>query len=277
MKYETIKVQVEGSMPYAHLDIYALDDSPEFYHKSKRPLVLLLPGGGYCMTSDREAEPFAMAFLAKGYDAAILRYSVAPAVYPTALLEAAFAISYLREHAKDYGIDPEQITIEGCSAGGHLAASLAVFWQEKLISDYFGKPSEIFRPNRLILSYPVITSGEHAHRGSFEFLLGDKKDDPEMLEKLSLEKQVTKNCPPTFLWHTYTDDCVPVENSFLFASALKKENIPLEMHIFPEGCHGLGLANEITRDGNGNAVQEECAIWIDLAVRWLGGNCGGVH
>ena len=161
-----------------------------------RPLILLCPGGGYTRTSDREAEPMALKFLAMGYHAAVLRYSCAPAEYPTSLKELAYSIKFLREHAKEWHIDPHKIVVEGCSAGGHLAASLGVFWDEDFLAESQGLSAsehELLRPDGLLLCYPVITSGEFAHRGSFENLLGSRQE--ELGEKLSLEKQVTNKVP----------------------------------------------------------------------------------
>ncbi len=117
------------------------------------------------------------------------------------------------------------------------------------------------------MCYPVITSGEFAHQGSFEHLLGDKYEEKK--EELSLEKCVNKDVPKTFIWHTFTDGCVPVENSLLFATALKRENINTELHIFPEGEHGLSLANDLTLSNWGNEVVPEVEVWIDLATNWL--------
>ena len=146
----------------------------------ERPLVLVCPGGGYEFTSDREAEIVALQFNAMGYHTAVLRYSCTPAVFPTAVLELSKAVAYFREHAGEYCIDPERIAVLGFSAGGHLAASLSVFWN----TEWFAKirkengvdlTAQQIRPDGLILAYPVITSGEHAHRDSFDKLLGEKR------------------------------------------------------------------------------------------------------
>ena len=219
MLTETIAIQVEGSLPGARLCIYIQEKSRELRIK-ERPLILLCPGGGYEWTSDREAEPMAVQFLAMGYHVAVLRYSCAPAVFPTALLELAEAMKLIHAHAAEWGVKEDQIYVEGCSAGGHLAASLGVFWHESWISERAGVTNEILRPAGLILCYPVITSGEYAHRGSFEALLKGQKTE-EMMEKVSLQKQVTEHMPPVFLWHTFTDDCVPVENSLLLIAAMR--------------------------------------------------------
>lgn len=264
-----IDISVDSYQETAALYTYFLDNSPEMIPDRKRPLVLICPGGGYEMTSDREAEPVAIQYIAKGYQAAILRYSVKPAKYPLALLQLAKAVAHLRKYADEYHIDTEKIVVQGFSAGGHLACSLGVFWKKLFLSETLGVSAEQIRPNGMILCYPVITSGEYAHRGSFEALLGEDAYDPEKRKVQSLELQVTKDTPPTFLWHTEPDDCVPVENSLFFFEALHKNKIPVEMHIYPAGGHGLSLANEETKRQDGSGIQPECQSWMELACGWM--------
>lgn len=269
MIHLTYQISVEGSLPETKLVTYIQEYSPELMIE-KRPLILICPGGGYGRTSDREAESMALQFMAMGYHSAILRYSCAPAKYPTALLELASCIALIRGNAKEWHIDPEKIILQGCSAGGHLAASYAMFWQEDFIFEKIGMEGpnkEFLRPNGMILCYPVITQGEFAHRGSFENLLGDREE--ELGELLSLEKQVNKDTPPTFVWHTFEDQAVPVENSLLLVSALRKMQIPTEFHMYPRGQHGLALANSLTATANGECIQQECSSWIGLAKTWL--------
>lgn len=267
MIHEKIEIQAPGYPHSASLYTYFLERSAEMRPERKRPLVLICPGGGYVMTSDREAEPVAMQFLAMGYHAAILRYSVSPAVYPEALLQVGRSVSWLKDQADAYGIDPEKIVVMGFSAGGHLAGSYGVSWRKPFVREALGVDEETLRPAGLILCYPVITSGEKAHRGSFEALLGDRQE--ELKEELSLEKQVNGDVPRVFLWHTQEDDCVPVENSLMFYQALLEKKIPAEMHIFPEGGHGLSLANEETMTNEGWCVQKACQSWIPLVKTWM--------
>jgi acetyl esterase/lipase len=254
----------------AKLYTYILNNSPEIDISRKRPTIVICPGGGYEFTSDREAEPIAIRMNAMGFNAFVLRYSVRPATFPSALMELAKAVALIRKNAEQWNIDVNKIIVAGFSAGGHLAASLGVFWNNPLLSESLGISNEVIKPNGLILSYPVITSGANAHKGSFEALLGDKIDTK--LNDLSLEKQVSKDTPPTFLWHTYTDITVPVENSFMFAEALLKNKISLEMHIYPNGVHGLSLGTEETkRKDNDLTLQSEVENWIEMAGRWIKG------
>lgn len=271
MIYREFEISEEGSLEGAKLTVYAQNVPGEIMIK-KRPMVLLCPGGAYAYTSEREAEPMALAFMAKGYNAAILRYSCAPARYPTSLLELGRSMLIIREHADEWGIDPDKIVVEGCSAGGHLAGSYACMWKEdfmaqKLLGSTDENTKEKLRPNGLILCYPVITSGKFAHKDSFKNLLGDRLNELE--EKMSLENAVNKDVPRTFIWHTFTDGSVPVENSLLFAGALKENGINTEMHIFPTGGHGLALANKTTESPSGKEVVPECEPWIDLAMTWM--------
>ena len=220
------------------------------------------------MTSDREAEPIALSFAARGFHAAVLRYPVAPARFPAALCALAKAVAYLRANAEANYIDPDRIVVSGYSAGGHLAASLGVFWNCDWLEQCVGSRGKDFRPNGLLLGYPVITSGAFAHAESFERLLGT---DPESarLQQVSLENHISPSVPPTFLWHTYTDELVPVENSLLFAQGLRKVGVEFELHIYSTGVHGLSLANDITMDRDGGRVCPACTGWVDLACAWL--------
>ena len=234
--------------------------------KKKRPAVLICPGGGYGFTSEREAEPIALQFNAAGFHAFVLYYSVAPEKHPQPLLDVSRSMCILREKKDEWNIDSEQIAVCGFSAGGHLAASLGVHWQEPYL-EVPGINIGENRPDALILGYPVITSGEFAHRGSFKNLLG-KDAESELVEEMSLEKQVKPTTPPAFIWHTFEDPGVPVENSMLFAKALREKNIPFELHIFPEGPHGLSLATEETDDGN-MGTYPHIASWMNLCIEWL--------
>lgn len=271
MLVEKFKIAAEGSGENAKLQTYIIDSSEQMKY-NKRPLVLICPGGGYGFVSDREAEVMALQFTAMGYHAAVLTYSTYPVRYPAQILEVAQAWRLIRENAEAWNVLSDKIVILGCSAGGHLAASYSLFCGEDFVTKSVGMTADKLRPAGMILCYPVITSGEFSHRDSFATLLGGDYDSlvgTELLEKVSLEKQVTEKTPPAFIWHTYTDNVVPVENSLLFASALRKHNVNCELHIFPDGGHGLGLASELSQDSNGWGVQEECKIWIQLAEVWL--------
>ena len=269
MIHKKIEIKARGMEAVGNLYTYFLDSSIEMRPNEKRPVILMCPGGGYEMTSDREAEPMAMQFLAMGYHVAILRYSVCPVRYPAALLQVAESVLYLKEHADEYHIDPEKIVVQGCSAGGHLAANYGIAWNSPFLTKLMGMENdpERLRVAGLLLCYPVITSGEKAHEESFRNLLGEQYEEKK--EELSLENQVTSDTQPTFLWHTATDETVPVENSLYFFQACLQQGVSAELHIYPVGGHGLSLANEETCRANGIGVQKECQSWIGLAQTWL--------
>lgn len=249
------------------LKTYCRDISREIDLERRFPAMLICPGGGYAFVSDREAEPIAIKYLETGFCAYVLTYSVTPAHYPSALLQAAAAMDYIRKNAVKYHVDPEKISVSGFSAGGHLAGSLACFWNEIFLAETLKTTSENLKPNAAVLCYPVITGGEKAHRGSFDNLCGG---DQALVQKMSLETAVTKDTPPTFLWHTATDTCVPVENSLMMASALREKQIPFELHVFSEGSHGLATCDYQSAGPNSpNMINPEAAKWLDLSVAFL--------
>lgn len=266
---QEINIKTTGASDYtAKLTTYIPNVAEQKCMSRIRPAVLILPGGGYEHLSPREGEPVAIKFLTQGMCAFVLEYSVAPARFPQALCEAAMAIKYIRENAQEWYIDPNKIAICGFSAGGHLAASLGVFWNAEWLNDYINIARNMIKPNLMILSYPVITSGEFAHQGSIANLLGDT-NNKELVARISLEKQVTKDVPPTFLWHTYEDRSVPVKNSMLFANALLEMDIPLEMHIYRRGGHGLSLGNFMVNDHLEYGTEHMSSDWIDKAIRFI--------
>lgn len=226
--------------------------------------VLILPGGGYGVVAKSEGEPVALAFLGAGVQAFVLEYSVAPVRWPNQLLETAAAIAYLRENAQKYGLAPDKIAVCGFSAGGHLAGCMANLWEHKVIAETLGIRAEQVRPDAAILSYPVITMGEFGSAMTRGNLFGNAS----VVAETSLETSVTDRNPPTFLWATYTDGSVPVENSLMYANALRAHDVPFELHIFHKGPHAMGLA---TPDSAWQAdhTDARAARWHSLCVGWL--------
>jgi len=269
MKYEKIQIAVEGTIQ-AELALYVQEDYPDIYGERRRPMVLICPGGGYEQVSGREGEPIAFHFLTAGCHAAVLWYDISKqgVTYPQALKELAWSVAYIREHADQYAVDPDQILVAGFSAGGHLAASLGCFWDKEWLEKEMQMSGVCYRPNGMILAYPVITSGEFAHKGSFVNLIGEKANK-ELEKELSLENQVTDKVPPVFMWHTIEDGVVPLENSLLFVAALRKAGVNFEYHVFPHGGHGYALATSETASKAGAEIEPQCAQWIDLCKNWL--------
>lgn len=265
MIHETISLsspKADGFVPT--LTTYILDETVYPENPRRRPAVIILPGSGYVKCCPREGEPVAVMYNAAGYHAFVLYYSCAPNVFPAALKELSDAVKLVRKNAEKWNIDPNKIAVCGFSAGGHLAASLGTLWNKE---EAIKCENEENRPNALILGYPVITSEKDAANiDSFISLLGDKKDDEKMLSYLSLENQVSKDTPPAFIFHTLNDTCVPAENSLMFAEALKKHSIPFELHIFPNGPHGLATA---TLETYNTDEYIQVSAWTKLSVRWL--------
>ena len=223
-----------------------------YIHEDKkvRPCMLVVPGGGYRYVSSTEADPVARTFYAAGYNVFVLAYTVNYLDEPLKLqplMDIARAVRIIRYHAEKCSVDPDKMAVCGFSAGAHLCASLCVHYSD--ISDPDPKYAPISaRPDAAVLGYPVITSGEYAHRDSFTALLGADAGEKE-LEYMSLEKHVTDDMPPCFLWQTASDDSVPVENSYLFAMACRKAGVPFAHHVFSEGIHGMSVATEEWLEG----------------------------
>ncbi len=273
---EEILLAPRGAATQGKLKTYFLENEGCIDPDRTRPVVIVCPGGGYRFVSPREAEPVALQFVAMGCHAAVLDYAVAPAHWPDASLQLAMAIAHVRAHAAEYHIDPRKVVVAGFSAGGHLAATSGTLWNDAALYGPLGEEPRAIRPDAMILSYPVITSGEFAHQGSFDHLTtgAPEQCDAALAGALSLETRVTADTPPAFLWHTADDGHVPVENSVLFFSALHRCGVPAELHIFPHGYHGLSLATPETMRAEGNGTQPECAQWLELARRWLDATLG---
>lgn len=176
-------------------------------------------------------------------------------------------MAFIRENAVPWGIDTQKIVVAGFSAGGHLAANLGVDWASDILKQALGDDVEQWKPNAILLAYPVISSGSFAHIDSFKQLLGD--DFEQLAKYLSLENKVSSQTPPTFLWHTGEDELVPAENSLAFVQALRKYHIPVEYHLFSYGGHGLSLGSEASAAPNGYGIEENIQPWVDLFVQWF--------
>ncbi len=250
----------------ATMDVILRENTYEFVEHAPRPCMLVIPGGGYRMVSPREGEPVALAFVRAGYNACVLHYSVrpddnCPILGDTPLLEAAAAIRYIRDHAEEWGIDPNRISVCGGSAGGHLAGSIGILGSDS--SRVPGAEDGKCRPNAMVLCYPVITGGEKAHHDSLGNLSGHWEACPQR-DPWSLEKLVNQNTCPAFIWAPVTDDCVPVENSLLMANALQNAGIMYELHLYSRGWHGICLA-----DKEVGTVEPDVATWLPMCLNWL--------
>ncbi len=246
--------------------------------------MIVCPGGGYTFLSSlHEGTYFAQWLNELGISAFVLKYRIGPDGYhhPVEMLDAQRAIRYVRANATDWNLDPNRIGIIGSSAGGHLAATTMVHFDD-------GNPGSLdpvehvsSRPDLGVLCYPVITMDDtYTHEGSKTNLLGDEITNSVLVEYLSCEKQVTTNTPPAFLMHAQTDSTVPYQNSAMFADALASNGIPYELHLYPTGGHGVGLGSTPGDEKNYHPWTFECRHWLyqmgfalpDLGNLWLLGD-----
>ena len=237
------------------------------WENMRRPSILLCPGGGYGFVSQREGEPVALKLLPEGYNVFVLTYSVAPHKFPTQLREVAAAMELIHSNAAQWNCDPNRVAIMGYSAGGHLAAHYSNAYDCEEVRQVFPESKPV---QGTILCYPVITAKpEYCHPGSFENLTGHAYPlSADELQKFSCEELVSENTPPAFLWHAFSDKLVPAMNSLLYARTLMEKNIPIALHIYHVGQHGMATADEQTTEQLIPAVQTVKA-WLPALIQWL--------
>jgi len=229
--------------------------------KATGAAVVVCPGGGYQHLADHEGRPVAEWLNTLGVAAFVLKYRLGPRYqHPAMLQDAARALRTVRARAAEWGVDPARVGILGFSAGGHLASTLGTHFDAGSASAADPVERASSRPDLLILIYPVITMREMTHAGSKRNLLGTQPS-PELVALLSNEEHVTKETPPTFLVHTANDSAVPVENSVMFASALRRAGVPFELHVYERGPHGFGLGGN---DPILSTWPARCADWLRL-------------
>lgn len=263
----TETIHLFADKPHVTLTTYIAAPLEGLPYNKKRKAILVIPGGGYYECANREGEPMAHIFLAAGFNAFVLNYSTVTAgdpTWPNPLMDASAAMKYIRDHAEKFYIDPDYVFVIGSSAGGHLAASLGTLWDNDAIEKALGMEKGYNRPTGMILCYPVISGGVYAHKGSFDRILGENKDNEAARDALSLEKCVSEKTVPAFVWTTAADRGVPPQNSLLFAKALADAGVPFEMHIYPYGGHGASINNEIV-----GCHYPAVSAWTADCVRWM--------
>lgn len=241
-------------------DIPTLTWFPARSSKAQGSAIVVCPGGGYGALAEHEGQPIAEWFNSLGISAAVLKYRLGPKYHhPSMLEDAARAMRTVRANAENLQVNPDKIGVLGFSAGGHLASSIATHFDsgEPQSSDPVERVSS--KPNAAILIYPVISLNHpYTHQGTLNNLLGEHPSR-ELLDYMSSEKQVTAETPPAFIVTSFEDGAVPMENSMLFAEALRRAGVPLEMHVYDRGPHGFGLGNDV----------DEYGTWPMLCAKWL--------
>ncbi len=262
--------------------------SEEYCARRKRPAMVVVAGGGYAYTSDREKEPIATFYFSKGYNVFTLDYSVSPVVYPAQLTEACMAVAYVRENADALGVSADEIAVIGFSAGGHLAGMLATVrcgedpasgaddgsakiteqqTSDPQVAEILKERYKICRPDAVILSYPVVSYKYDYISKTIGRLCGGNQ---KLCESLSVEKRVTEYSAPAFIWCTADDESVPAENSLVLAKTYAEKNVPYELHVFAHGPHGLSVCNEETApEGSKDYILPSVERWLELSFTWL--------
>ncbi len=253
-----------------NLTCYLHQESPEMPQKP-RSAMLVLPGGGYMICSDREAEIVGLQYFAAGFNVFVLRYSVQQdAVFPAPLVDASLSMKYIRDNAERFCVDKNKVFAVGFSAGGHLCASLGTFWNAPFLREAVDIDGEINKPNGTILGYPVIEGGKmYSHNDSFYQILGTREPTEEQFELYSVNRHVSSETAPAFIFHTADDSCVPVKNSLRMAEALTENNINYQLMIFPKGPHGISIATAQTSNGVPEWDNPEIAKWVGMSIEWM--------
>lgn len=283
MNIEVIHMQ-EG-VSNATLTAYIQDSTVDYKFLGERPAIIICPGGAYIGITEKETEPVALRFLVAGYQAFVLKYSIGANIarFPAPFIDAAKAIMYVRENSRRWCVNPDKISLCGFSTGGQVAATLAATWQEDYLSKALNADNQLFKPNALILGYPLLDL--------HQFKIKKQEKNPEMqpllemifssaygtlnpsklqMDEWNCKNRITSHMPPTFLWMTSEDALVDVEEGLDFIKVIAANNIPFEYHIFEKGAHGLSLGDQTVGYSeadirkNGNAHK-----WVDLALNWL--------
>jgi len=252
-----------GALGKADKDIPTLTPYLPDSAKATGAAIVICPGGGYGHLAPHEGGDYARFLNEYGVAGFVLKYRLGSDGYrhPAMLQDAARAMRLVRARAGQWNVDPKRIGIMGSSAGGHLASTLLTHFDAGKADAADAIERQSSRPDLGILCYAVISFGEFGHRGSRNNLLG-KDPSPELVRELSNELQVTKDTPPCFIWHTYEDPGVPVENSLLFAEALRKAKVPYDLHIYQKGGHGLGLGTREWNPEKRHPWTRDCIYWL---------------
>ena len=276
-------IPLREGRPEITLTAYLWDAVPDL-PAQPRPAVLICPGGGYMYLSNREAEPIALRFMAMGYQAFVVRYSIyqegGGCLYPDAIIDVGRAMQAIHSNAQDWQVDAARVALCGFSAGGHNVLMYAQLWDKPVLTDALACPAGMLRPAACIAGYPVtdgsIIWGELPdddptmdlfRRYAFA-IMGTEHPSEEQVRAASPALGDASSMPPTFLWATSEDGLVNVRHTLHMAEALSRAGVPFEVHIFEQGGHGLALADQTTSNQR-HELNADAAKWIDLCGAWL--------
>lgn len=279
------KIQVQEGMTQALMTAYIQEYNPSRQPPKARPAVLICPGGAFIGISADEGEPVALKFAAEGYHAFVLEYSigVGAAALPAPLLDVARALHHIRQNARRWALDSDQITLCGFSTGGYLAAAFSARWHEGWMSEAVGVSNQWFKPNRLILGYPILDLNRFQRRNHhpdsvmnpvIEMMNTAIFNSPfpaqEQIEAWHFWTHISSDMPPTFLWTLRKDVYVEAAEPLEFAAMLAHQDIAYELHVFRDGSHGMSLGDETVGYDQPAVRQHANAIgWFDMAIQWL--------
>lgn len=293
MKYFKKEIGENG----AKATFYLQEPNKEIDINRKFPVLIIVPGGAYMWTSWREEEPIALEFLSKGFSCVVAEYATEGldfykenqdyskepvSAFPNPLVDLSKIIAYVKEHAEEWSLDSESINVIGFSAGGNLTAQLGVYWNTDWLENLVNKSRKSYQPNSICLAYGaphMAKEVEKDHYKQTKSFGGHKLIDYatlgtdqslERIQMVNMIDKVTKDVPPTFIWHTMEDPYVPVASALRFASQLEEEMVPFELHIFQKGKHGLALA-DLRTDSKKDRSQsnKQASSWKRLYLGWL--------
>ncbi|EPC4574847.1 TPA: alpha/beta hydrolase [Klebsiella variicola subsp. variicola] len=284
----------------SYFTTYLLESKISMNTYKKRPALIVCPGGAYLFKATKEGESVAIEFLSRGYNTFILNYSTlfpdresfemrsgenSDILYPKQVIELLEVINIVKKNSDEWGIDKDKIFILGFSAGGHVAGSVAVHWNNNAMLQYltFIPENEELKPSGVILCYPMLNGDilkyiqtderkEISNQHSYikKVIGGLENSQDHKMHGLDLSQFITSETPPIFLWHTTEDRITRAEDTTLFVSRLLKEGVPCEYHLFMKGKHGMGLCNSVAAK-NSSDINESCSYWINLADNWMRG------
>lgn len=285
MKLFKEKIDEKGAEAFFYLQEPIMEIDPE----RKSPVMIIVPGGAYMWVSEREGEPIAAEYYARGFSCVVLKYAtegrkffkentypekIPVSVFPNPLVALGLTIAKVRSKAHEWNLDPQRIVVAGFSAGGNLAGQISVFWNEMWLSELTDCQSEMLRPDATILAYPMLDCLKGSERARVNewvnrAMLGNEITETRLRE-VSPIYHVGNHVPPTFIWHTMEDTFVPVTNSLEYAIKLQENRVPYEMHIYQKGEHGIALGDKRTDSmPDHSQVNSQGATWVELSVGWM--------